>query len=355
MLDWVAGRIERLIREDGVPPGEIVVLSPYLSDALRFSLDIRLSEFGIPSRSHRPSRSLREEPVTECMLTLAALAHPSWEMPPNRFDFAYALVQAISGLDLIRAQLLTSSVYPDNPEDNGLESFDSLGGELQERITYLIGRRYEALRLWLAEYAQGQPEEPDHFLSRLFGEVLSQPGYGFHADYSTGEVVANLIESVQKFRWVAGEPLELAGIPLGKEYLFMVKDGVIAAQYIRSWSHIDEEAVLIAPAYTFLMSNRAVDYQFWLEAGSRGWFERLYQPLTHPYVLSRNWVRGRPWTSEDEFEVARQALRQLALGLTRRCRKKIFLGSSKLGEHGYEQTGPFLHALQRVLQQSRAA
>ncbi len=45
-----------------------------------------------------------------------------------------------------------------------------------------FGERYERLRLWLEEYRQGKPAELDHFLSRLFGEVLSQPGYGFHDD-----------------------------------------------------------------------------------------------------------------------------------------------------------------------------
>ena len=54
---------------------------------------------------------------------------------------------------------------------------------MQERITYLLGERYERLRLWLAEYSQMPELELDHFLSRLFGEVLSQPGFGFHGIY----------------------------------------------------------------------------------------------------------------------------------------------------------------------------
>ncbi len=39
MIDWVAGEINRLINEEGLPPSEIVVLAPYLSDSLRFSLE----------------------------------------------------------------------------------------------------------------------------------------------------------------------------------------------------------------------------------------------------------------------------------------------------------------------------
>ncbi|MBN8581575.1 MAG: ATP-dependent helicase, partial [Anaerolineae bacterium] len=59
MLDEVVEKIRALI-EDGVPPAEIVVLAPYLSDSLRFSISNRLELAGIPWRSNRPSRSLRD-------------------------------------------------------------------------------------------------------------------------------------------------------------------------------------------------------------------------------------------------------------------------------------------------------
>jgi hypothetical protein len=186
----------------------------------------------------------------------------------------------------------------------------------------------------------------------LFGELLSQPGYGFHNDFNAGEIAANLIESVQKFRWVAGKALAEEGQPLGKEYMQMVEDGVIAAQYIRSWQVQPDEAVLLAPAYTFLMSNHPVDYQFWLDVGSRGWFERLYQPLTHPYVLSRSWSKNKYWTDYDEVETNQETLYRLALGLVRRCRWKIFLGLSELNEQGFEERGTLIKAFQRVLRET---
>ncbi len=349
MLDWVAGEIARLVNEQGVPPGEIAVLAPYLSDALRFSLSFRLEESGIPVRSHRPSRSLREEPAARCLLTLACLAHPSWGIHPARFDLAYALVQAIQGMDLVRAQLLAEIVYRKREGVPVLSPFDQIKPDVQERITYRFGELYEGLRLWLAESLQGPEFDLDHFLSRLFGEVLSQPGYGFHTSFTAGEVAANLVESVQKFRWSAGETLAQEGFSSGKEYVLMVQQGVIAAQYVRSWQAGEDNAVLLAPAYTFLMSNRPVDVQFWLDVGSRGWFERLYQPLTHPYVLSRYWPAGGLWTDSEEFEASTQGLARLASGLLCRCREGVYLGLSELGEQGYEQRGPLLRALNRVL------
>ncbi len=367
MLDWVADQIAGLVHEEEVPPGEIVVLAPYLTDALRFSLMHRLEQRQVDARSHRPSRALREEPATRCLLTLSAIAHPAWGIRPDRFDVAYALMQAIEGLDLVRAQLLAEIVY--RVQDGALTftSFDQIKPSMQERLTYLLGERYERLRVWLTEYAAAYAPTSDarlpfdHFLSRLFGELLSQVGFGFHADYDAGRVAHDLIESVRKFRWVAGGvELGEGGVaserkPLGQEYLEMVQDGVIAAQYIRGWRLQSEEAVLLAPAYTFLMNNRPVDYQFWLNVGGRGWWERLYQPLTHPYVLSRRWPYREDdqemalWTDADEVDARQDALYRLVLGLLRRCRRRIYLGLSELGEQGYEQKGALLHAIQRVL------
>jgi hypothetical protein len=129
----------------------------------------------------------------------------------------------------------------------------------------------------------------------------------------------------------------------------MLQDGVIAAQYVESWNTRADDAVLLAPAYTFLMSNRPVDVQFWLDAGSSGWVERLFQPLTHPYVLSRHWPRERIWTDADEAQVNAETLARLLNGLLLRCRSKVYLALTELGESGYEQRGALLRAFNRVL------
>ncbi len=350
MLDWVADEIGHLVHIEHVPPGEIVVLAPFLSDALRFALTNRLAQREVAARSHRPSRALRDEPATRCLLTLAAIAHPEWGFLPSGYDVTYALMQAIADLDLVRAQLLTAIVYRTPEGRPALGSFDRLNPEMQERLTFALGGRYERLREWLAAYAAGTRLALDHFLAHLFGDLLSQEGYGFHRDYDGARVAASLIESVRKFRQALGDAVDEDD--LGREYLTMVQDGVIAAQYVRAWRQQPEDAVLLSPAYTFLMSNRPVEVQFWLDVGGRGWWERLYQPLTHPYVLSRHWPpadRGPVWTDGDEVAAREEALRRLILGLTRRCRRRVYLGLSLLGEQGYEQKGPLLQIIQRAL------
>ena len=381
MLDWVAKQIAGLIAE-GVAPGEIVVLAPFLSDALRFALVDRLDRLGVPARSHRPSRALREEPATRCLLTLAALAHPSWRLTVAPAELAHALVDAIDGLDLVRARVLADALFDPAQSASDLAASDlaasglaasgsaSAGGALRpfasapagvhERVTYTVGGRYEGLRVWIDDYRTAAAvDRLDHFLRRLFGELLSQPGYGFHharpQARDHGQVAAQLVESVRKFRWVTERQLAEAGESSDREYAATVADGLIAAQYVDARDADAEEAVLLTPAWTFLMSNRRVDHQFWIEVGARGWSEPMQQPLTQPYVLSRGWPAGRAWGEEDEAREARDHLYRLAVGLVRRCRTAIHLGLCDVNEQGSEYRGRFLRAIDTVLRSAQAA
>jgi len=351
LLDAVVNETQSLITNSPVPPSEIVILAPYLSDALRFSITNRLEAKGIPWRSHRPSRSLRDEPASRALVTLAALAHPHWNIHPPKFDVAYALMQSIDGLDLVRAQLLTDIVY--RQRDLRLSTFDEIKPDVQERISYLLGSRYTTLRDWMLAYREAMPLPFDHFLRKLFGEVLSQPGFGYHRNLDSVRVAASLVESVRKFR-LAMEPSlvdkDRPDFDFGKEYIAMLNDGVIAASYVESWRSEDKDAVLVAPAHTFLMMNRPVTIQFWLDAGSSGWYERLSQPLTQPYILSRNWISGQVWSDADEVRASRETMARLTSGLLHRCRQRVYLGLAELGESGFEQRGELIKAFQKVLQ-----
>ena len=150
MLAWVGDEIAGLVHGQGVPPGEIAVLAPFLTGALRFSLTQELQARDVPVRSHRPSRTLREEPATQCLLTIAALCHPSWGIVPAKSDVAHALMLAIDELDLVRAQLLAEIAYRVRDGAPHLLPFVEIEPAMQERITFLLGGRYEGLRTWVA-------------------------------------------------------------------------------------------------------------------------------------------------------------------------------------------------------------
>jgi len=346
MTEWVAAQTADLIQNQSIAAGEIVIVAPFMSDALRFSLRNALEKFGVPSWSNRPSRSLSEEPATRCLLTLAQIAHPQWEIAPSMFDIRYALLQILTNGDMIRADLIAQMLYKQNKLSDGLGAFERLQAEAQERLTYQLGERYSILRNWLELYKQNPPVELDIFFSKLFGEVISQPGFGFHLDFESATVVSKLIESARKFRLVSGEA-EGTPISIGKEYLQMTSEGVIAAQYISAWEDAPENAVLITPAHTYLMANRPVAVQFWLDIGSEGWWRRLYQPLTHPYVLSRNWDMN-VWTDVQEEQVDRSSLVRVVNGLLRRCSQQVIFCYTSVDERGNEERGHLLRTIQSV-------
>ena len=124
----------------------------------------------------------------------------------------------IADMDLVRAQLLADIAYRTRDGIPALTSFAEIEPAMQERITFLLGGRYEGLRTWINAHTApvdetlNQPAHPgmtrggkprrraelDHFLARLFGELLSQPGYGFHSSYDAGELTAKVIESARQ-------------------------------------------------------------------------------------------------------------------------------------------------------------
>ncbi len=366
MLDWVAQQVTDLVQTQNVAPADIVILAPFLGDALRFALEDRLSRHAIPTRSLRPSRSLNEEAVTRGLMTLAALAHPQWQIVPPQADVALVIALSIDRLDPARAHLMAERLYvarsgraehPGRAEHNGraeLRPFENLKPDLQERIGFEVGARYDRVRTWLQDYAQADTPPLDVFFARLFGEVLSQPGYGFHRQIDPGRITAQIVESARKFRQTVNpDPYAPTLDPkVGRDYVRMVSEGVVAATFVESVYAEKPNAVLLAPAYTFLLSNESVGYQFWLNAGSPAWWERLYQPLTHPYVLSRQWPPDKKWGDEDEVAARQATLLRLVRGLLRRCRTRIYLAISTLNEQGFEERGPLLTLMQQVLRET---
>lgn len=84
-------------------------------------------------------------------------------------------------------------------------------------------------------------------------------------------------------------------------------------------------------------------------ARSSAWFQRLVQPLTHPYVLSRGWEPGRMWTDADEVQVSTEDMARVTSSLLLPDREHLYLGIAELGESGFEERGELLRAFQKVI------
>ena len=354
MVQRVAGQVEHLV-ENGTAPQEIAIISPFLNDSLYYGLSTRLEAAQIGYYVHRPSRTLRDEPVTKVLLTLAALAHPSWRLErPSTEAVTHMFNRLLGAADLVRAAVLASVVYQGVHEGVGLKPFEGVATEARDRITYRVGEAYEKLRAWMEVYHSEEALPIDLFFSRLFGEVLSQPGFGFYKDVPAGMHVASLVESAQKFRRAVTEVTALTegsdseDATVGKAYVEMVQEGVVSAFYTMDWAD-PSTSVLIAPAHTFLLRNRPCAHQLWLDVGSPAWHRRIHQPLTNPYVLSRDWNTQDEWSPAWEMKFETERLTCMVAGLIRRCTDSVSLFNSELSAHGQEQTGDLLVALGQAM------
>jgi hypothetical protein len=361
MITWVAERVTELV-QGGTPPGEIAIIAPYVNDVMRFAIAEQLAARNIPTRLLRPATPLRDDPVLRALLILVWLAHPHWQLTLQGEaqtlavdDVALALHVALADLDPIRARHLAQrALPPSGPPILADLSGAAPGqaaqevGRLWERVGYQVRERYETLRVWLETYRQGESLPVDLFLSRLFGELLSRPGYGFHDDLARARAYGRLVESAFKFREAVGPEDLVPSEEVAREYVQLLWGGIASAEYLLDRPQ-PEEGVILAPAYAYLTRDLRSAYQFWIDLGSDGWWHRPNQPLTHPYVLSARWPLGQPWRDVEEDRANREALARVILGLAARCTRGIFLGYSELGLDGQEQNGRLQRALMLAL------
>jgi len=163
-----------------------------------------------------------------------------------------------------------------------------------------------------------------------------------------GRLAGRLIESFTKFE----QALEGDSLETQKAVYFIqsVRKGLLSGNYNEDQQN--EDSILITPVLSFLMRNQAVDYQFWMNTGSNGWHERLEQPLTQAYVLSRSWKSGQVWSTADDTQLSKETLTHTVQGLLARCRKKVFLGISVYDESGSQETGLLLQVLQGLFRRA---
>ncbi|MDY0124935.1 MAG: hypothetical protein RBS09_01895, partial [Anaerolineaceae bacterium] len=341
LLDELTQQIEDLRASPDGKDKKIAILAPYVSDSLRFSLKHKLESLGLQVSVQKPSAPLTQDPVIKTLIILSKFAHPTWEMKVSFLDAAIALTNSIDGFDLNRAHLLLGNFDPENLY------LDALPEPVKsDRIASELLERYRRLRDWLLST---DPAEPlGSFLSRLFGEVLSQPGFRFENDIQAGISTAMLMESYQKFTLSLDETTQSDQKLAGQAFIGSVDSGLIAASYLSEWQSQPGDDILIAPVMSYLMRNEPVDYQFWLNIGSKGWYERLEQPLTHPIVLSRHWQEGKQWTADDEVSYNQANLQRILSGLLLRCKIKVFALTSDYNEAGVEERGQLLTLFQNL-------
>jgi len=90
-----------------------------------------------------------------------------------------------------------------------------------------------------------------------------------------------------------------------------------------------------------------------VDVGSSAWWERLEQPLTHPYVLRRNYPLDMPWTDDMEAEANRPAVPNRD-GPDAALPDSNLPGVSGAGRGRFRAARPLLRVFQQILRQALA-
>jgi hypothetical protein len=276
---------------------------------------------------------------------------------------------ALADLDVARAQLLAEQITRVQRAEP-LPPLDDVA--LWRRVGTRFAERYETLRVWLAGWMHQRMADRanaplDLFWQQLFTDVLSVSGFGLNADLDGATVAARLVRLARQFREVFAlgrltpEPARLGELSvfgdaasrevdthdsLGLTYIELLSEGMLAARGDQAPEHTG--GVLLAPVHAYITNDARSRVQIWLDAQAIAWHERIYQPLTHPFVLMRGWPVTRAWTDADELRTARESLARQVRGLTYRCSERIYIARSQLSVSGQEESGLLIRALQRT-------
>ena len=350
MLVRLGERLRQLVEEEGVAPHEIAIIVPYLDGALRYKLTQSLAQAGLTYQLSRRRASPREEPRVRAWLVWLALAFPSWDFHPSVYDMAEALTLTIHGLDPARAMLLAKSLY--DPVVPALREIGELTDEQTGRVGQDLLDKVVILRDWLldqGEVGQREGERPltlDFFIHRLFTDLLSQRQFIPEPDVQAAAVCDWLVRLATRLRQAAGAMQLKSDLAVGRVFVNAIQNGLVTAHPPDLGDPPDPNGVYIGTIYSFLLSEKSVPVQVWLETGATGWWDIPRQPLSNAFVLAQGWDAEARWTLDDDARIRNEMLTRVIQGLCARCQRGVLLATSELDRRGVRQDGPLWRALQ---------
>ena len=364
MLSEIGPAIKDLLQDEELQPSDVAIILPYMDGALRFKLTQSLEKAGIPFHISRRRESPREVPQVRAWLTWLLIANDWHEkrggeirlgesqianVKPGLHDVTEALALSVEGLDLVRARMIASLLY--DPQ-LGVFSDQSMLSEQQiDRIGEEPLEAVEQLRIWLERHGNRGPDplQPDFFLHRLFSELLSRPPFRQTPDMGQAAVCDWLIDMASRFRLAGDRVIEDSGEAVGLALVRGIYSGLVTsnppAGGSGSEADVEDDGVFISTIQTYLLEERPVAVQVWLETSATGWWDLPRQPLSNGFVLDPRWSINQTWTLEDDARIRNEQLSRIMTGLCSRCSHGVFLATSDLDRRGARQDGPLFQAL----------
>lgn len=359
MLGQLGPAIKHILSAENLDPSNIAIILPYMDGALRFKLTQSLSQSGIPYQINRRRESPREIPQVRAWLTWLLLAN-DWRdsavdsdrfglIKPTTHDIAEALSLSIQGLDAVRARMIADTLYDQNA---GIFNNRSLLTNKQiERMGEHHLDAVDMLVMWLNEHGSRSenPLSPDFFFHGLFSELLSRPPFQESPDTGLAAVCDWLIQMASRFRQAGGRVIDSSSESVGLALVQGIYSGLVTAHPPAVGASPNPNGVFISTIQTYLLEERPVAVQIWLETSATGWWDLPRQPLSNGFVLDPRWSINQTWTLEDDVRIRNEQLSRVVVGLCSRCSNGIFVATSDLDRRGARQEGPLFKAIQPFL------
>ena len=106
-------------------------------------------------------------------------------------------------------------------------------------------------------------------------------------------------------------------------------------------------SITLATLFQYRSNRLTHRWQFWLDAGSSLWLTGG-EPLFGAPLFLKSWS-GRLWTEAETQQASQERFRRNIFDLLGRCTERVYFCHSDLATGGYEQTGPMLPIIERVL------
>jgi hypothetical protein len=227
LLDWTVEKIKGLV-DLGTKPSEIVILSPYLSSTFAFYLQAKLKALGLPSETSKASALLRDEPYVKLFLNFYCLSAGETSLSVTQDDLVDLFVLSLRDINWVQAKLLSNALCGKNLFIQALPEISVVQDLPLERFNPGVLDRYVKIRSWLQDF------DPlsgfGLFVSRIFGELLTQPGFGLHENVESGRIAGRLIDSFTKFTQALGD--DLSETQKGVSFVESIRKGLLSGIYV---------------------------------------------------------------------------------------------------------------------------
>lgn len=344
MLEAVGEKVCRLISCEGYKPSDIAIISSYADPVTEFVISRILEKQGIQLKNLTRKNRVIDNPLSQALITLAQLCHPSYGVLPNRDDVK-ALIRMLLKIDPVRSSLLAGEVCSQRPF---AEFPDVEFPGLVERIGYYNVEKYEYIRKWIREYRErANPLPINEFLQKVFLEVLISKEV-VEADILQAK---NLIDSAQTFVDVVSRFKKNAGvINASKDFLTMIRGGIKSAESIFEIEEkLEGDVVLLSTPVAYLASSLKNKVVILTSISSNNWTPRSIKELTNAHVLTKTWNPQDVYTEELEEQNQKHYLAVLLRAILKRCREKLITFESHLSASGYENDGVLSEYFDEIL------